>query len=233
MEASQLAMYQKRFQTFLSKYGSLYPEEVLKFIKKEFERGINYPCSIDILMQVYQEIGVNFSMPSFYEAHLKKLMSQFDIGCNVVDVASGRIPSFANLIAEEQLRIGKGTITLYDRALLPFRPKYANMFYKKELFTPETDTSNADLIVATLPCAATESIIENACRNHKKFYIAMCGCTHFDPYEHRFDTSLNAYQQHIINLAELFVDQFDNGELYVDCLSDDYTINHPILYNKK
>ena len=232
MEAERLALYNKKFQLFIKKYGPLYPKDVLGFITKEFERGIKNPCSVDVLMQVYQEIGVKFDVLSFYEAHLKKLMEHFDIGCNIVDVASGRIPAFANLIAREQLRIGKGTITLYDRALLPLKPKYANMTFRKESFTKDTDTSNADLIVSTLPCEATETIIENACRNKKNFYVAMCGCTHFKPYEDIEGTPFD-YQDKVIDLAELFVEQFQNGEIMIDHLDENYHINNPILYNKR
>lgn len=233
MEATKLEEYKLKFKAFLEEYGPLYPKELLEFIKKEFERGINHPCSVDVLMQVYQEIGVTFDMPSFYEAHLHKIMENFDIGCNVVEVAAGRIPAFANLVAKEQLKIGKGTITLYDRALLPIKPKFANMTLKQELFTTDTDIKNADLIVSTLPCAATESIIENACRNHKNFYVVMCGCTHFDLNRYHGEITPFAYQDHVINLAELFVEQFDNGTLYVDKLEGDYDINNPILFNKK
>ena len=41
------------------------------------------------------------------------------------------------------------------------------------------------------------------------------------------------YQDHVIKLAEKLLEQYDNGHLVVDQLTDDYEINYPILYNRR
>ena len=223
----------RKFLEFLKKYGHLYPNEALEFIKDNFSKGLTDVCQADLLMQINQELGVTFPIPSFYEAHANKLMEHFDVGCHITDVASGMVPAFANLIAARQLKIGKGTITLYDPELLTTEPKYRNMILHKEEFTTSTDVSSSNLLVGILPCGATEDIIESACTNHKDFYVAMCGCTHFKYISPFMIVSPELYQDHVIRLAEKLLEQYDNGHLVVDQLTDDYEINYPILYNRR
>ena len=223
----------KKFFEFFKKYAHLYPNEAREFIKDNFASGITDVCQADILMQINEELGVKLPIPSFYEAHVNKIMENFDIGCNIVDVASGMLPAFANLIASRQLKIGKGTITLYDPELRFMKPKHPNMTLYRQPFTTKTDITSSDLIVATLPCGATEDIIENACRNRKNFYIAMCGCTHFKYISEFMIPSPELYQLQVIDLAKELLEKYDNGHLVVDKLDDNYKINYPILYNRR
>ena len=233
MELIERETINKKFFKFFKKYAHLYPKEAREFIKDNFASSIRNICQADILMQINQELGVTFPIPSFYEAHVNKIMELFDIGCHITDVASGMLPAFANLIASRQLKIGKGTITLYDPELLTTEPKYRNMTLHKEEFTTNTNISSSNLLVGILPCKATETIIESACTNHKDFYIAMCGCTHFKHITPYMLPSPELYQLEIIDLAEKLLKQYDNGKLVVEHLDDNYEINYPILYNKK
>jgi hypothetical protein len=233
MESKDRALFTKKFNTFLKKYAHCYPEEAVEFMKENFDSGLTSVCQADILMQINQELGVTYPVPSFYEAHLHKIMENFDIGCNIVEVACGRIPALGNLIAPRQLKIGKGTITLYDPNLLPIKPKYSNMTLHREGFSTTTDISSADLLISTLGCYTMEDTIEAACVNHKDFYVAMCGCTHFKYILPWMIPSPEFYQDTVIDLAERLLKQYDNGHLVVDKLDDDYIIDYPILYNRR
>ena len=233
MDLIERTAFNKKFQEFLKKYAHLYPREALEFIKENFSNGLTTVCQADLLMQINQELGVTFPIPSFYEIHLHKIMENFDIGCNIVEVAAGMIPAFGNLIAAEQLKIDKGTITLYDPQLLSTEPKYRNMTLYREEFTTKTNVSSANLLVSTLGCETMEDTIEVACTNHKDFYVAMCGCTHFKYITPYMFPSPELYQLQVIDLAEKLLKQYDNGHLVVDKLDDNYEISYPILYNRR
>ena len=231
MEERDIKLYKKRLKEFVLHYGSLYPPGAIEFIKHSFVDSLDYVCDVDILMQVKQAIGVKFDIPSFYEAHLQKIMENFDIGCNIVEIASGMYPALANLVATEQLKIGKGTITLYDPLLIPMDPEFPNMTIKRKTFSTRTNIKDYDLLISTMPCKITDAIIETAAVNHKNFYIALCSCDHFR--KPLAPEELGLYQEHEIDRAAYLTYKHGNGEIIVDKLSDDYEINTPIVYNKR
>ena len=231
MEEREINLYKRRFKEFIKHYGPLYPVGAMEFIKQSFEASLDSVCDVDIVMQVKQAIGVKYDIPSFYEAHLQKIMENFDIGCNIVEIASGMYPALANLVATEQLKIGKGTITLYDPLLIPMDPEFPNMTIKRKHFSTKTNIKDYDLLISTMPCRITDAILETAAVNHKNFYVALCSCDHFrkplGPEE------LGLYQEYEVDKAAILTHRYQNGELIVDQLSDDYEINTPIVYNKK
>lgn len=224
-----------RFQRFADKYSSKYSDSAWEYIEENFFKELHSNCAPDILMQVYSELEINPSPAMFYHKHLRLLKKLFPIDGNIVEVGSGRIPAFANLLAREQIHIGKGTITLYEPLLVELNPKYPNMTLHKEYFNTDTDISNADLVVGIMPCEATESILESAISNQKDFYVAMCGCVH-SPWESMypfgFSTSPEIYQQQVIEKAKKLMKEYNMGELEVTRLKNT-EIDYPILYNKK
>ena len=219
-----------RYEKFLLKYESLYNERMINYIKEHFWDSMDEVVP-DVLMQLYSEFGILKN--NFYLEHLNKLKQRFDITGNILDVGSGVIPAFGNLVAKEQLRIGSGTITLYDPKLILVKPKYPNMKLVKKEFTLDTDVSNFDLITGILPCGATEDIIESACKNNKNFYLAMCGCTHFKAFPLFTPLTAETYQDHVIGLTNNLLKKYNNGELVIEKLDDSHELNYPILYNKK
>ena len=223
-----------KFARFAKKYQSLYPEEAWDYIEKEVYNGYKENDAPDILMQIYSELKINHSPARFYQHHLHLIKDNFPIDGNVVDVASGMIPAFANLLAEEQLRIGKGTVTIYEPLLVSMDPKYPNITIHKEEFTRDTDISNCDLVTGIMPCDATEIILESAIRNHKNFYVAMCGCAH-DPmayYLGYMGIAPAMYQERVIDETKKLLKKYDGGTLEVTNLKNT-ELNYPILYNKK
>ena len=231
MEEREYNKYRRRLRAFLKKYGDAYPPEVVNFIKSCFKESLENIYDVDIMMQVKQAIGVKYDKPTYYEAHLQKIMENFDIGCRVVEIASGRFPALANLVATEQLKIGKGTITLYDPLLINMEPEYPNMTIKRKHFSHKTNIKDYDLLIATMPCRITDAILETAAENHKDFYVAICPCDHFrkplGPEE------LGLYQQYEVDKAAYLTHKYNNGQIIVDQLPDEYEIYTPIVYNKR
>lgn len=220
------------YKKFKKEYKECYTEEEWKFIEENFWTYIFSPAAPDLLMQIYTELNIISEQGNFYQKHLNNLQSKFNIGCNILDVASGIIPSFANLLAFEQLKIGKGTVTIYEPLLGLTKAKYPNITLHKEKFTSETRIKKFDLITGIMPCGATDVIIEQACKNKKDFYIAMCGCTHFENIPWGMYVTPEMYQDYIIDKTKRLLKEYDNGTLIIEQL-EDFPIDYPILYNRK
>ncbi len=223
-----------RFQKFAEKYAHKYSKEAWEYIEDNFLKEIHNNCAPDILMQVYSELDIMPSPASFYHKHLRLIKQLFPIDGNIVEIGSGRIPAFANLLASEQKHIGKGTITIYEPLLVELEPKYPNMTIHNEDFTNNTDISNTDLVVGIMPCEATETILESAIRNQKDFYVAMCGCVHssLSNFYGFYGTSPELYQEQVIEKAKVLTKKYNNGTIEVTRLKNT-EINYPIIYNKK
>ncbi len=226
---------QSKFEVFKRQYQDKYAPEAWKYIEENFFDGLKDKEAPDILMQIYTELGIRPVGGFFYQKHLKLLKDLFPIDGHIIEVGSGRIPAFANLLANEQLKIGKGTITIYEPLLVQLTPRYPNMELHKEDFTLETDVSKSDLLVGIMACEATESILESAIKNNKDFYVAMCGCVH-SPLSYMsyygYYTSPEIYQEQVITKAERLLKDYPNGTLEVTKL-EDTPFDYPILYNKK
>lgn len=221
------------YNAFAKKYRSKYSEKTWKFIEENFWTYVYSNTAPDLLMQICTELGLESPDGNFYKEHVKRLQERFDIGCNILDIGSGMIPAFANLLAHEQLRIGKGTITLYEPLLIDTKPKHRNMTLHKQEFTSDTHIKEFDLVTAIMPCEATELVISQACKNRKDFYVAMCGCVHFDYGYWDMYVTPGMYQDHVISKAERLIKEHDMGELVVEQLDNSYDIDYPILYNRK
>lgn len=221
------------FKKFAKKYRSEYTETSWQYIEENFWTYVYSNVCPDILMQIYTELGIESPNGNFYKEHVRRVQERFDITGNVLDIASGKIPAFANLLAHEQLRIGKGTITLYEPLLIETKPKHKNMTLHKQEFTSDIRIKEFDLITAIMPCDATEIVIEQACRNQKDFYVAMCGCTHFDYIPWGMYVTSEMYQEHVIEKTNRLLKEYDNGELVIETLDNNYDIEYPILYNRK
>lgn len=217
----------KLFNDFIIQYGFRYPIDTLKFIFEEFYNSIGSYETYSIIKQLYSELGICSEEDDIYYNHFEKIKRNFDLGCNVLDLSFSRIPTLANIIAKHQLKIGTGTITCYNPSLI-YDNKYPNMRLCKEQFNDSIDISKYDLITSLYPCEASETVIEQAIKNKKDFYIALCGCNHF---KHNYN--LISYQDFLLKYTSQLVNKYDDGKLYVELLDEKFELPHPIVYNKK
>lgn len=150
-----------------------YNEEEKQFIVDSLTN--NRMC--DIVLQVYSECGILKDEDNIYLEFIKNLKRYFTLDKDIIDVGGGLYPALATYINKEQIKLKRGSITVFDPLLIPSKLK--NIVLKKEEFTENTRVEKCDLIIGTYPCEATIPIIKNARKNNKEFSIALCGCTHF------------------------------------------------------
>lgn len=104
----------------------------------------------------------------------------------------------------------------------------------KDKFDYDTDISDKYLIVGILPCEATDIILECATNYDIDFYIAMCGFIHssLSSIYGLYGTSLELYQQQVIDKVEILLKRYPEKKLGITRLSND-SRNYPILYSNK
>ena len=223
-----------RFKKFKRQNQKRYEEFVWEYIEDHFEPEYASAIQPCVMMQVYDELGITPREDNFYLKHVDKIKEKFDIGRNIVEIGSGHIPAFANHLAREQLSINKGTVTIYEPLLITTKPKYPNMTLHRETFGYSTDLERYDLITGLMPCDATETIFECACRNQMDFYVALCGCVHSPGmFMYPFYITTEEYHAWMIDRVKSMLSFYDNGELGIDYIDDGEQDPYPILYNRK
>lgn len=223
---------EEAYQEYKKNYEHFYSEKAKQYIEDNFFKEAYKTSNMDILMQLYSELGLDIGKHTFYDEHLERINSIFGQDRDIIEVASGYIPAFANKIAKKQLALNCGTITIYEPELFEEKAKYSNMTIHKEKFTEQTKINKDSLGIGILPCDATEAMIRNYCKNNMDFYIAMCNCAHksnniFPTYQ---------YQNKMVDLAESLLEKYSNHqkELKIDYLDDEFVFGYaPIIYTKQ
>ncbi len=129
-------------------------------------------------MEIYEYLGLIHPKGNFYQKYFENIKERFNLRGNVLEIGGGLIPSFAEKIAQEQINLGKGTITVYDKAIILKESRCPNMTLVKENFTTKTEIQDFDLVIGILPCTVTSLIVTRACEENKDFYVALCNCSH-------------------------------------------------------
>lgn len=101
---------EEAYQEYKKNYEHFYNEKARKYIEDNFFNGANRTSNMDILMQLYSELGLDVGKHTFYDEHLERINSIFGLDRDIIEVASGYIPAFANKIAKKQLALNRGTI---------------------------------------------------------------------------------------------------------------------------
>ncbi len=220
----------KLFNAFYAKYKDEYSfmgEELIK----GFMNNVGSRHCYSEFAQIYSFLDIISTSDDPYLAHFNEIKKYFDLGCNVLEVASGALPVLSTMIAKEQIKIGKGTITAYDPRLIFTNPEYSNMKLCRNIFDEKVNVSKFDLIVSLLPCTATESIITSSCKNKKDFYLAFCGCDH-SRFTSFFRYFIPSYYDNI-ELAKSLCKENDMGDIQFVDLPDRYEWNYPIIRTEK
>ena len=191
-----------------------YTKEQLDYINNNFGKN----DVLSILRQIYAALGMLNIDENEYIQVFNYLLSNFDLGCNILEIAGGNYPVLATYISEHQKKIGKGSITVIDPDLSA--KKLGNIKLIKESFNYLNDIKNYDFIISQSPCLKIDDIVVSAIENNKQFFVTMCKCI-YDRYPYLFDyfyddsdydPVFNSLLFEMRNLKSLN----DNCNLYID-----------------
>lgn len=143
---------------------------------------------------IYDDLGLLPEDNNRYDIFVERLVSEFGIKSNILEIGAGNIPRVAERIAEKQNECGIGTIKVYDSYMAVKESKFPNLIICREDFTLETDIRDYDILIGEYPCDATDLMIHRALTENKNLYIQMCGCV--APYEGMSDREYLYYCQH-------------------------------------
>lgn len=220
--------------TYLKEYGRYYLPNNLKYIKNNFHNYLAIRGVDTKLAQVYSHLGIYSEENDIYLGYVKKLEEYFNLDKDIFDIASGDYPSFAEKVAERQIKIGSGTITVMDPALVCIeKSPYPNMKICKTHYTSFTPVDNYSLITSTSPCSLTESLLNRFIGRDKDMFIALCSCFNHSEIWPGLSTRgyIRTYEIALEYAQNLFKKR-GKGELIVDKLDSSYNASQPILIYK-
>ena len=217
-----------KVQRFLEENKHGYNDRELEFIRSNWVHFLDKKFQVDILRQMYSELGFIDENEDIYHAFIKILEENFDIDTDIIEVGGGRIPSLAKRIALKQKN---GTITVYDPNLISTDSPYPNMVLRQQPFTLQTPVEKDQLIIAFMPCEATEKIIYNARRNNAHFLIALCeGGPHGDEFD--YFESEDEWLSSMLYSARDTANKTGHGPLQMSDLKE-FDDPYPVIYTKK
>lgn len=218
----------QKVEEFLKNYGHLYDPRELEYIRRNWQNSLNSKFNMDIIRQVHSELGLVSETDNIYCGFMKILEEHFGYDRDIIEVGGGRIPSLAKLIALKQKT---GTITVYDPRLITTDSKIPNMTLKREYFTLDSPVDNNQLVMAFMPCDATEKALTAAAKNNADFLIGLCeGGPHGDEFDYFEDEE--EWLGNILYTAKRLVEQHNLGDLVVTDLKE-FDDPYPVIYNKR
>lgn len=215
-------------EEFLAKYKDGYEPREIDYIRRNWQSCLKSKYTMDLLRQIYAELGFLSDDENIYKAFIKILEENFSIDRDIIEVGGGRFPSLAKMIALKQKT---GTITVYDPRLVTTVSPLPNMKLKKETFTKKTPVTKDQMVIAFMPCEATEPAILAAGENGADFLIALCeGGPHGDEFD--YFESIDEWLGSMIYTARIMARKHDLGEIEITDLKE-YNDPYPVIYNKR
>lgn len=217
------------FREFTNKYLGRFSGKDRVLVSLNLENGVGHYFNPMQLFQIYSYLGICSEQDDIYYGYFKKLAENFDINCNILDVASGAVPAFGLIVAGKLIELpnSKGKITMCDPALVLDTGKKDNMTLIKGKFEREK-VKTYDLVTGVMPCSVTRDIITSSCEYNKDFFIGLCGC----PQEYDFFGDGKSSIEHNIDFANEMCSKYGRTLETVE-LDFYYTANKPIIYSKK
>lgn len=226
--------YMNMLAQYLKKYEEEYSPSSLTYIRENFLREMEVGKIPDILMQIYSELHILPKEENWYIGFAKMIGARYGWNCHVLEIGGGFFPTFSKIMHHYQEKEGNGTITVYDPELVT--TKLDGISLKKEEFQEEMSVESFDLLVGIMPCDATRLIIKKATEEHKEFFIAMCGCTHYDMSEiprTLFGYLPVSYDDWVDTVYQLAKEQENDGfEVKMERV-DEYHFPYPIISSRK
>lgn len=162
----------RQVNKFIAKYYRKYSIGARDFFDMEYEPDSIYNC--DFMQQIYIYLFTEKYQrcEEIYNYFIELLQSKESSlpAMSILEVASGYVPSVAILL-NARFKMAK-KITCMDPRSLAIR--HRNISVKKTMFTPNTDTSKYDLLIAHCPCDAFDDMVDNVLKNPKDMCVQTC-----------------------------------------------------------
>jgi len=212
-----------QLREFLVRYPG-YSEEARAYIEQEFSDAIFEYAKPEILAQIYAELGMLDDRENIYKQFSDVVLSKYPAEYNILEVGAGHFPMFAKYVDLRQQQLGTGTITAYDPNLVTRLLGKIKLY--KERFTYDTPIDKYDLLVGISPCKATETMLMKAIGSKKEFFIALCGCSHFEARHEKISSTYINWEEYIIEMA--FSQKSNDFEVQYELIN-----NFPVISSKK
>lgn len=212
-----------RLEKYCLKYEDEYNKIGIPMLLERCESYFDKFWAPDYVMQVYSTTDIYRDDYNFYKELLECMQSMFNIKCNVLDVASGYYPAFAEIVAKRQIELGSGKITICDPNIVMKNSPFKNMTIYKEKFQFGTNLSQYDLITSIMPCELSKELICSLLIQNKEFFIPLCGCYIGDKLLYEL----------ICELANNICNELDISGVETTYLPSRFMSKNPILYRKK
>jgi len=187
-----------QLREFLVQYPG-YSKEALAYIEEEFSEAIFSYAKPEILAQIYAELGMLDDGENIYKCFSDVILSRYPAHYHMLEVGAGHFPVFAKYIDLRQQELGTGMITAYDPQLVTER--LGNIKLHKKRFTYDTEIDQFDLLIGVSPCKATEMLMRQAIQKQKEFFVALCGCSHFEEQHKEITNSYVDWEEYITEVA--------------------------------
>lgn len=235
MEEIDKLVYLKMLSHYLKIYQKEYPALAVDFINDHFMERMPISDTTDILKQIYALFGMLKPEENCYLGFSKMIGERYGWDYHVLEVGSGFFPIFSKYMDESQREHNaSGTITTYDPTLI--LTKLGNIQLHKEEFSEEMDVSSYDLLVGIMPCEATRMIIEKATKEHKEFFVAMCGCVHPEGLHlprGMFGTIPITYEEYVEKIYSLAKEQEKDGFEVTKEDAWQYSFRYPVISSRR
>lgn len=183
----------------LTQFGETYKEALgyeVGYLNAHLKMDqLGLPLTDAFFEQIYEAAGLIRPSCSVYKNMYDLIRREFNLKRDVVEIGSGIFPLLGHSLREYQLKIGGGTVTVYDSRVwkgYPTKAKLVNRYFNDKI-----KLEKSSLLVGLFPCEATEMIIKRALKENLDFCIALCGCNHSN------DPSLTTREYHGILIEQL------------------------------
>ena len=231
---SQRLIYVQMLRDYLNKYRDKYSSGALNYIINNFLAHEDLSGEADIMMQIYDCFGLLDKSENYYLGFAEIVGKKYGLNCRFLEVGGGYFPAFSyHMDKLQQEANSSGTITVYDPKLVV--TGLGNVRLRHSLFTAETSISEFDVLVGIMPCDATKVMIKKATKEHKEFYIAMCGCIPDDEvykYNDYMMMNVSPIKFWIDDVYDLAREQAKDG-FEVTYEDNPYGIPYPIISSRK
>ena len=208
----------------------------LEDIKNICNLYVNGELEYSFIRQIYAKLGLVTKSENEYYQIFRYLNSNFDLGCNTLEICGGHYPVLAEYIDKKQMKISKGSITVYDPNLII--KDSGNIKLIKDKFTKTVDISTFDLVIAKLPEREVfDDIIDAAVVNNKDYFVVLSSCmyssfiSNVDPVDLYFNDDYDPVLDMIC--SQLMNKESQYGNSNIEIITRNLKGNVKCVYRKK